>query len=204
MSSDKYGTDQAPDCYPGTDVLINLLDLRNSDDLNDAERYLNEVALARMEFIPPPYSIDTLKQVHRALFGRVYAWAGEVRTLGISKGTTRFCSPEFIEKEIKKELSRIASADWFEGYTRDLMVAGIAEAYGTLNVAHPFREGNGRTQRLLFEWIILNAGFSIDWSLANRQEWIEACISSYHGDDKPLTAIFDRCIGVAPLPPLDK
>lgn len=195
MSDNKYGTDQAPDCYPDTDVLINLLDLRDADDLEEAERYLNEIASARMEFIPPPYSLDTLKQVHRTLFDEVYGLAGEIRTLGISKGATRFCSPEFIETEVEKEFSRIAKTGWFEGYPRDLLVSSIAESYGTLNVAHPFREGNGRTQRFLFECIIFNAGYSIDWGMADRQEWIDACIASYFGDDKPLATIFDRCIG---------
>ena len=195
MSHDKYGTDQAPDCYPGTEVLVNLLDLHDADDLDEAERYLNEVALARLEFVDPPYNVATLKRIHRTLFAEVYEWAGKIRTLAISKGDTRFCSPEFIEKEIGKELSKIANAGWFEGYPRHLLVSSIAESYGTINVAHPFREGNGRTQRILFEWIILNTGYTIDWSLADRQEWIDACIHSYYGDDDGLTGVFDRCIG---------
>ncbi|WP_095194222.1 Fic family protein [Pseudomonas sp. Irchel 3A7] len=195
MSNDKYGTDQAPDCYPGTDVLINLLNLRDSNDLDEAERYLNEIASAQMEFVLPPYSLKTLQQVHRTLFGKIYSWAGELRTLGISKGDTRFCVPEFIEGEVKKEFSKMAKAGWFEGYSRDLLVSSIAESYGTLNIAHPFREGNGRTQRIVFEFIIFNAGYSIDWGLAERQEWIDACIAPFYGDDRPLITIFDRCIG---------
>jgi cell filamentation protein len=81
LSNDKYGSDQAPDCYPGTDVLVNLLDLRNAEDLDEAERYINEVASARLEFIPPPYSLATLKRVHRTLFEAIYPWAGEIREL---------------------------------------------------------------------------------------------------------------------------
>lgn len=195
MSNDKYGADQAPDCYPGTDVLVNLLDLHEAEDLDEAERYLNEVASAKMEFIEPPYSLATLKQILRSLFSEIYAWAGEIRTVAISKGSTRFCSPEFIEAEIEKEFSRIAKNGWFEGYPRDLLVSSIAESYGTLNVAHPFREGNGRTQRFLFELIIFNTGYSIDWELVEREQWIDACIQSYFGNDIPLTNIFDQCIG---------
>ncbi|MCY1443207.1 putative adenosine monophosphate-protein transferase fic [compost metagenome] len=199
MKSDKYGTDQAPDCYPGTDVLINLLDLHDADDLEDAERYLNEVASAQMEFVEPPYSLATLKQIHRALFSKVYSWAGEVRMVKITKGDTQFCVPEFIGPEINKEFARIAKERWFEGLPRDQLVSSVAKSYGTLNVAHPFREGNGRTQRLLFEWIISNAGYSIDWGLADTQEWVDACIHSYHVDDSCLVRIFDRCIG-KPIP----
>ncbi|MFW9080947.1 Fic/DOC family protein [Pseudomonas sp. P2757] len=199
MSDDKYGTDQAPDCYPGTDVLINLLDLRNAEDLDEAERYINEMAAAQLEFVLPPYSLATLKQVHRTLFEKVYAWAGEIRTLAISKGSTRFCSPEFIESQIAKEFSKMAAAGWFESYSRDQLVSTVAESYGTLNVAHPFREGNGRTQRILFEFIIFNAGYLIDWGSVEREEWIDACIHSFHCDDSLLEKIFDRCIGASIL-----
>ena len=195
MRRDKYSTGQAPDCYPGTDILINLLDLHDAEDLDEAERYLNEVAAMRLEFVEPPYSVATLKQIHRTLFSKVYAWAGEFRSVKIAKGTTQFCVPEFIESEIKKELSQAAKAGWFEGFPHDLLVASIAKLYGDLNVAHPFREGNGRTQRILFEWIIFNAGYSIDWSLADRQEWVDACIYSVSYDDSYLIKIFDRCIG---------
>lgn len=195
MSNDKYGSDQAPDCYPGTDVLVNLLDLRNAEDLDEAERYINEVASARLEFIPPPYNLATLKHVHRTLFEAIYPWAGEIRTLAISKGSTRFCSPEYIEREVAKELSKIADAGWFEGFSRQQLVPAVAESYGTLNVAHPFREGNGRTQRILFEYIIFNAGYLIDWGMVDQEEWIKACIHSYHGDDDLIIDVFNRCIG---------
>ncbi|KAF1312305.1 Fic/DOC family protein [Pseudomonas putida] len=195
MSSDKYGSEQDSECYPGTDVLINLLELHDPDDLEDAERYLSALAASRLEFLPPPYSLDSLKQIHSALFSSIYSWAGRVRSSAISKGSTRFCSPEFIEPETRKEFSRIAAAGWFEGYSRDQLITAVAEAYGTLNVAHPFREGNGRAQRILFEWIIVNAGFSITWEAVERDDWIHANILSYHGDDGYLVQIFARCIG---------
>lgn len=195
MRRDKYGSGQDADCYPGTDVLINLLDLRNADDLEDAERYLSAVAASRLEFTPPPYNLDSLKRIHRALFSNVYSWAGEVRFSAISKDKTRFCSPERIEPEAAREFEKMAEAGWFEGYSRDQLVVAVAESFGTLNVAHPFREGNGRTQRILFEWIIINAGLPVNWELVDREEWVNANIRSYLGDDGWLIHIFDRCIG---------
>ncbi|MHC8314407.1 Fic/DOC family protein [Pseudomonas sp. LB3P31] len=195
MSRDKYGTDEVPDCYPGTDVLINLLDLHDADDLEEAERYITEVVSARLEFLEPPYSLGTMRHIHRVLFSQVYAWAGEIRTLAISKNDTRFCSPEFIEAEAAREFFKIAAAGWFEGYSKDSLIAAVAQSYGTLNVAHPFREGNGRTQRILFEWIIGNAGYSVDWGLVTQEEWVSANIRSYLGDDGHLEHVFNRCIG---------
>ncbi|MNZ10836.1 putative adenosine monophosphate-protein transferase fic [compost metagenome] len=195
MRRDKYGSGQDTDCYPGTDVLINLLDLRDPDDLEDAEPYLSAVAASTMEFTPPPYSLNSLKQIHRALFSQVYSWAGEVRFSAISKDETRFCSPERIAPEAAREFTKMGAAGWFEGYSRTDLVVAVAESYGTLNVVHPFREGNGRTQRILFEWLIVNAGYSINWELVDSEEWVNANIRSYLGDDGWLAHIFDRCIG---------
>lgn len=196
MSNDKYGVDQDPYCYPGTATLKNLLDLHEEDDLNEAERYLTEAAAERLEFTEPPYSLDTLKHIHRTLFSTIYSWAGEVRTVKISKGRNQFCIPDRIEPEAAREFRKIQANAWFEGYSRDLLVKAVAESYGTLNVAHPFREGNGRAQRILFEWIIVNVGYEINWWEVDKQEWVEANHQSFHGDDNPLITIFDRCIGL--------
>lgn len=196
MSLDKYGVGQDPDCYPGTDVLKNLLDLRDAEDLNEAERYLTGIAAERLEFEEPPYSLDNLKQIHRTLFSEIYSWAGEIRKVKISKGGNQFCVPNRIEPEAAREFRKMGSAGWFEGYPRNLLVDAVAESYGTLNVVHPFREGNGRTQRILFEWVIVNAGYEINWWAVDRQEWILANIFSFHGDDSHLIRIFDRCIGL--------
>lgn len=77
MRRDKYGVEQDSDCYPGTDVLINLLDLRDFEDLEDAERYLSAIAASTLEFVPPPYSLEPLRQIHYALFSKIYSWAGK-------------------------------------------------------------------------------------------------------------------------------
>lgn len=149
-----------------------------------------------LEFIEPPYSLDTLKQIHRTLFSAIYSWAGEIRTVKISKGGNQFCVPDRIEPEAAREFRKVESNGWFEGYSRDLLLKAVAESYSTLNVAHPFREGNGRAQRMLFEWIIINAGYEINWWKVDKQEWIKANHQSFHGDDGPLIQIFDRCIGL--------
>lgn len=121
-SNDKYGVEQDPYCYRGTSTLKNLLDLHDEDDLNEAERYLTEAAAERLEFIEPPYSLDTLKQIHRTLFSAIYSWAGEIRTVKISKGGNQFCVPDRIEPEAAREFRKVESNGWFEGYSRDLLL----------------------------------------------------------------------------------
>ena len=60
---------------------------------------------------------------------------------------------------------------------------------------HPFREGNGRAQRLLFEQIIVNAGYDIDWWQVDQVEWVQANIAAALGDPGSLIVVFDRCVG---------
>ncbi|MCF5659962.1 cell filamentation protein Fic, partial [Pseudomonas syringae] len=83
---DKYGSDQDPYCYPGTSILKNRLNLISDGLLAEAERALSEVALSLIEFAPPPYDLPYLKYLHRLLFADLYDWAGELRTVDISKG----------------------------------------------------------------------------------------------------------------------
>ena len=86
--------------------------------------------------------------------------------------------------------------NWYVGATQAELVPLIAEAYGDLNVIHPFREGNGRAQRILFEQIIVNAGFSVNWWLVKQAAWIPANIDAVACDYRGLEAIFERCISV--------
>jgi cell filamentation protein len=125
----------------------------------------------------------------------LYDWAGEIRTVDISKGDTRFCNVARIEPEANKTFDALADRNWLEGLERDALVESVAEYYGDLNVVHPFREGNGRAQRLLFEQIIVNAGFEIDWWHVESDEWLQANIDAVVCNYERLAGIFEKCIG---------
>lgn len=192
---DKYGTGQDPYCYPGTAVLRNRLDLTDDAILSEAERALSEVAAESIEFVPPPYDLSYLKSLHHRLFTDLYEWAGELRTVDISKDETHFCTTSRIEPEAQKLFDSLAKADWFQDLDRSSLIAASAELFGDLNVVHPFREGNGRAQRILFEHIIVNAGYEISWWPVDTQEWIQANIDAVVCDYAALTRVFERCVG---------
>lgn len=192
---DKYGTGQDPYCYPGTTVLRNSLSLSDDDILAEAERALSEVAADSIEFAPPPYRLSYLKNLHLRLFNDLYDWAGELRTVDISKGDTHFCTTSRIEPEAEKLFTLLAEANWFQGMDRTQLVRASAEMFGDLNVVHPFREGNGRTQRILFEHIIVNVGYEISWWAVDAEEWTQANIDAVVCDYAALTDVFERCIG---------
>ncbi|MDF0731481.1 putative adenosine monophosphate-protein transferase Fic [Pseudomonas entomophila] len=194
---DKYGVGQDAYCYPGTTVLTNRLNIHDDTELFNAERDFSELAASQIGFTPPPYDLPYLQNLHRALFEDIYEWAGDIRTLDISKGDTRFCNVNRIEPEATKVFNAMARAGWYEGDARDVLIVAIAERFGDLNMVHPFREGNGRAQRILFEHLILNAGFEIDWWRVEPQAWIDANIDAVVCDYSALERIFDQCIGPA-------
>lgn len=195
---DKYGVGQDLYCYPKSGVLRNLLNIHEEKCLQDAERELTEIAASQLQLLPPPYSLDLFQRIHTALFSDIYEWAGELRTVNIQKGDTLFCTAERIVPEAEKIFRSMEKNAWFAGSSKKQLVVKTAEAYGDLNVIHPFREGNGRAQRILFEQIIINAGFSVDWWLVDNAAWVPANIDAVACDYRGLVGIFEQCIG-APL-----
>jgi cell filamentation protein len=192
---DKYGVGQDPYCYPGSDVLRNLLNIHDEEQLQKAERELSEIAVSNFRLLSPPYDLDLLQHIHKALFTDVYEWAGKLRTVNIRKGDTLFCAADRITPEAEKIFRVMERASWFVGASKTELVERIAESYGDLNVVHPFREGNGRAQRILFEQIIINAGFAVDWWLIKDAAWVPANIAAVACDYRGLEAIFEHCIG---------
>lgn len=200
---DKYGVGQDVYCYPGTAVLRNLLNLRNDVELAKAERDFSELAASQISFELPPYDLPYLQALHRSLFRELYAWAGEIRTLDISKGDTRFCNVSRIEPEAIKIFASMAEQGWYESYLRAPLIEAVAESFGDLNMIHPFREGNGRAQRILYEHVILNAlkstggrsGLTSGWQRTSLQSivTIRLCRSfSTDASARPLSAKHDH------------
>jgi cell filamentation protein len=192
---DKYGTGQDPYCYLGTRTFRNLLDITDETVLNQAEREISASAANEIEYCPPPYDLAALQKIHRQLFDELYDWAGEIRTVDISKDTTRFCIVSRIEPEAAKLLHACAQRSWFIGLDRKVLIVAVAELFGDLNMTHPFREGNGRAQRILFEHLIIHAGFEISWWGVEKREWIQANIDAVVCDYSTLERVFERCIG---------
>jgi cell filamentation protein len=195
LTADKYGTGQDPYCYPGSSILKNRLGLLDDAWLSEAEREMSSVAANEIDFSPPPYDLGYLQRIHLRLFADLYDWAGELRSIDIAKGSTRFCNIYRMEPEAGKLFERLRKAQWYEGCERAELVRLVAQLFGDLNVIHPFREGNGRAQRILFEHIVINAGHQISWWAVEPGEWVQANIDAVVCDYNALESIFERCIG---------
>lgn len=191
---DKYGVENDPGCFPGTSILRNKLNLRDPELLTEAEAEFAASAAETIEIAAPPFNLDYLCGLHRQLFDEVYDWAGQLRTVDISKGNTRFCTAARIAPEASRLLEGLAAKQNFSGLERSDLVRDTAELYGELNMIHPFRDGNGRALRLFFEHLIIVCGYAVSWKEVDQDEWIAACIAAVECDYSSLEAIFDRCL----------
>ncbi|ENM5740058.1 Fic family protein [Vibrio mimicus] len=192
---DKYGVAQDHYCYPCSNTLINLLDIRDSEKLDEAEvafsehRYIEYTSLiSGLE----DFDIGHFRHLHWVLFQDVYEWAGEVRDVDISKGNTRFCHCSFIERELIKQLERIPQLRECSDHHEFIRL--IADIFCEINIIHPFREGNGRATRFFFEELVFVAGYELNWPEVSKEQWIEANEKGYLGDVSFLELIFDMAI----------
>lgn len=195
---DKYGVTHDTYCYPNSDVLINLLDIQDSEILGEAEaeftaeRYRTYIPSQRTLY---HFSFNHLKQLHRHLFQDLYVWAGETRYVDISKGETHFCTWTRIEPEAEKLFSTIPTLA--DCYDRDELIEKVADLFCELNLLHPFREGNGRVLRFFFEEMLFTIGYDVRWPKISQQAWIEANIAGVHLNLDLLKAIFSQALSDA-------
>ena len=109
-------------------------------------------------------TVNGLKQVHGYLFGGLYDFAGKIRTVNISKGGFKFAAAEFLPETL----------DQIEKMSEDSFDQ-IIDKYVEMNVAHPFREGNGRTTRIWLDLILKRSlKKCVDWSQINKKDYLEA------------------------------
>ena len=144
-----YSIDSATDsCYPGTTCLVNKLGIRDERTLAETEAavVLGKASLLDQQPIPGGFDFGYYKRVHQFLFCDLYDWAGQIRTINISKKGTAFVPAVEIEPCADACFKRLAGFSGERLSHREL-AEEIADFYHTVNMLHPFREGNGRAQR---------------------------------------------------------
>jgi cell filamentation protein len=192
---DKYGIEQDRYCYTNSDVLRNKLNLIEYDSLQEAELALS--ATRYSEYCSNISSIKDfnllhLQALHHQLFQDIYDWAGHLRKVDISKGSTRFCAFTRIQAESEKLFKKILSLEAYKQH--ETLIAEIADIYCELNVIHPFREGNGRAQRFFFEELLFYLGMNVVWPNISKEQWVTANIDGYNGDLSALIEILKGAI----------
>lgn len=196
---DSYFSDSAdPYQYPDSSVLSNIPGIKDADTLEKFEQRMSTIRADEVaaHIISQPVNLAMWQIIHRILFQDVYEWAGEIRSVQLAKGDTVFAHPPYIEAEAERIFKGLAEDNLFEA-NQETFVSRIAYYFGELNTLHPFREGNGRTQKMLFDEIAKRAGYIINWSLIDADALLKAAITAFRIQDcQQLTQLFSRAIGV--------
>lgn len=154
----------------------NKLGITSAEELAEVEERLGKLRArelfdsGRLTTIPVG-TFDSLAEIHRVMFGDVYDFAGKLRTVNIYKGELRFAPVEGLENAVK--FAGIMPQDTFDE---------IIEKFIQMNIAHPFREGNGRAMRLWLDVIIAaKLEMLVDWSAVDKKKYqlvMERCVSN--------------------------
>lgn len=150
-------------------MLENKLGITNSAELAREEERLSKLRAVELyeKDILKKFSAGTFKSlsaIHYQLFQDVYDFAGKIRTVNIAKGNFRFAPLMYLEESLKN-IEKMPQSTFDE----------IVEKYIEMNIAHPFREGNGRSTRIWLDIILKNRiGKVIDWSKIDKEEYLLA------------------------------
>lgn len=180
--------DGDPYCFPGTSVLKNRLDLRSQEELDAFEASIT----AQRADEPLPSGRLGYRfycAIHRHLFQDVYDWAGQIRTVRVTKGASSFCYPENIDREMRRVFDALTADDELKGSGAADFAGKAAHLIADLNAIRPFREGNGRTQSVFLSVLADRAGHPLDFSRLHQTGMLNAMMASFGGDERPLAAV---------------
>jgi cell filamentation protein len=183
----RYDADETY-CYPGTDVLRNKAEIT---DANELDAYEGELSTLRsIEILENPlagqFDLALLQRIHFALFQDIYDWAGKIRTVDISRGNSRFANVRFIESAANEIFNKLARENWLKGLDAGHLSKRLAHYLSEINALHPFREGNGRVQRIFISHLSQAAGYQLDYSDLEQEQIYQAMELAFNGDESIL------------------
>lgn len=154
-------------------VLKNKLDITNQIELNKFEEKISKKKAidlfdsGKINTIKAG-TIEGLQYIHKFLFADIYDFAGQIRNINISKGNFRFAPVMYLEQSLKN-IEKMPQSTFDE----------IVEKYVEMNIAHPFREGNGRATRIWLDLILKKELKKvIDWNEIDKEDYLSAMIRS--------------------------
>lgn len=192
-----YSIDAITDgCYENTTCLINKFDIRDEEKLKKVEADITFAKATILESNPisDKFDLEHYKAIHRFLFEDIYDWAGTFRTVDMAKRGTSFCSEDQLEDVARNCFDRLAENNLFSDLDRDEFVDAIVDFYCVTNMLHPFREGNGRTQRIFISQLIHHNGYDFDFSDIDSDDLMIATIQAANGVTDFLKQLFDENI----------
>lgn len=150
-------------------ILENKLNITNQVELAREEERISKTRAKEMFEIGylntlEPGTFESLKKIHKFLFEQIYEFAGDLRKVNIAKGNFRFTPLTYLSEAIKN-IEKMPQSTFEE----------IIEKYVEMNIAHPFREGNGRSTRIWLDLILKKElNLVVDWSKVNKEDYLLA------------------------------
>jgi len=182
-------------CYPHSNVLKNKYGIHDEEELKDIERQITSVRAAQILKDPIKGNFDSihLKEIHKQLFQDLYNWAGEYRKVNISKGNP-FCLFEYIPEQLNNLFNELKNEGYLSLLNKENIAKRLAYYLGELNAIHPFREGNGRTQRIFITELALKNGYILDLSKVSKHDMLYASIQSFDLNYGPMIKIINESL----------
>lgn len=195
MNEELYEARDSAYCYKGTNVLINLLNIRDNKTLQRAESRIVATKLfeLRKNEMIGNFDVEHFIKIHKFLFEDIYPFAGKFRTENIAKGYFSFAEWEYIDTELRKLLEKLHKSNLLKNDTRAELIKDLAYYLSELNVLHPFREGNGRTIREFIRELAYKNGYLLDLQKVEPSEVYDAFLKSVI-DTTDLENVIDKCL----------
>lgn len=132
--------------------------------------------------VPVTFDLIHLCSIHKRLFSRIYPFAGEIRKVEIAKSGKLFLPHSLITSVSAKTFMELRKENYLTGYGRDKFCERLGYYFACINTIHPFREGNGRTQRILIDQLAAKSGYAINWPAISGFSIAEASAAALAGD----------------------
>lgn len=182
-------------CYPDSNVLKNRMGVRDSERLSQLERRLTMLRL--LELIDKPirgkFDLKHLQAIHKYIFQDVYEWAGEIRKVDIAKGNM-FCNVRFLSSQAAEIFGKLKEEDYLQGLEENDFIQRLVYYFSEINALHPFREGNGRSQREFIRCLALYNGYVVKFANASKEEMMKASEDSFLCNYGAMEQLFKKCI----------
>jgi len=190
-------------CYPKSFVLKNKLGITEAEKLSEAERRVTALNLLEIKDMPVrgKFDLKHLCSIHKAIFFDIFTWAGKLRVVDIYKGN-QFCLCQHLESYAADIFAELKADKFLQGKPANEMPERLTYYLSEINVLHPFRDGNGRAQRVFIEYLAQTAGFYVDFSTVSGKEMIEASALSFGHEYGMMIDMFKRI--VSPITPQEQ
>jgi cell filamentation protein len=185
-----------PYVYPGTAVLRNNLGLHDPRELSRAEADIVRAALAVLAGRPLPggYDLAHWQAFHSRIFGGLYPWAGELRTVQIAKPNAFYARPEHIAGYAQGIFAELARERCLQGLDRGAFLERLTHYHAEMYAVHPFREGNTRSLRAFLGQLAGQARHRVDWEHLDHERSFAANVRSLNGQNDQLRALLEQIV----------